>query len=219
LHEGCDECLIGRGFDGEAEENEGEAGEAVRAVRGLFGGEAEEQGKIGDGALLEFAFIESEEMREVATGRPCFGEGMRRNVLQAKIRDGFGEGASEAGCLRDGGEVGELLLDGGGMNNSRGQRFDAEAGNGSKRETAHGLRGKMGGELRESERVNALAARWERTGGKFVGGGSCGGDDEDLGVLWWVGEERGGVLEKGGVGTGMNERARDHRQLYWVAIR
>jgi hypothetical protein len=102
------------------------------------------------------------------------------------------------------------------VNNPRCQGFDAEPRDGSKRETAHGLCGEMRGELRESKCVNALAARRKSAGGEFVGGGSGGGNDQNFGVLRLCGKECGGALEQCGVGPGVNERARGHRQLYWV---
>jgi len=74
----------------------------------------------------------------------------------------------------------------------------------------------VGGELRERERVNALASGWKSAGGKFVGGGSRGRDDQDFRVIGLLGEERGGAVEERCVGAGMKERARDHRQLYCV---
>ncbi len=102
------------------------------------------------------------------------------------------------------------------MNNSRGERFDSEAGDGNERETAHGLGGELGGELRESECVNSLAARSESAGGEFIGGGARGGDDEDFFVLRFFGEKCGSAMEQRGVGAGVKERAKGHRQLYWV---
>ena len=35
-------------------------------------------------------------------------------------------------------------------------------------------------------------------------------------MLGLTGEERSGAMEERGVRVGMNERAGDHRQLYWV---
>jgi hypothetical protein len=87
----------------------------------------------------------------------------------------------------------------GGVNNARAESFDAKAGDGSQRETAHGLSGEMGGELREGECVNALTARWKSASGEFVSGGSRGCDDQDFGVLGLIGEERSGAVEKRGV--------------------
>ena len=89
------------------------------------------------------------------------------------------------------------------MHDARGERFDAETGDGSEREASHGLRGQLGGELRESERVNALAARWESAGGEFMTGGSRGSDHQDFSVLGLIAKERGGALEKCGVGAGV----------------
>jgi hypothetical protein len=74
----------------------------------------------------------------------------------------------------------------------------------------------MGGELRDSECVNALATGWESADNELCRGGSCGGDDEDFRMFGLTGEERCGAAEERGVRAGMNERARDHRQLYWV---
>ena len=102
------------------------------------------------------------------------------------------------------------------MNNARGERFDSEAGDRSERETTHGLGGELGGKLRESERVNALAARWKSADSELIGGGTGGGDDEDFFVLEFFGKECGSAMDQGGVGAGVKERARDHRQLYWV---
>ena len=51
-----------------------------------------------------------------------------------------------------------------------------------------------------------------------MGGGSRGSDHQDFSVLGLIAKERGGALEECGVGAGVKERARDHRQLYWVEI-
>jgi hypothetical protein len=66
--------------------------------------------------------------------------------------------------------------------------------------------------------VNALTAGRKSVSGKLIGGGARGGDDEDLFVVGFFGEECGGAMEERGVGAGVKERARDHRQLYWVEI-
>ena len=212
LHECGEEPFMGGGFDGQAEQQDGEGErEAVVEVSGFgfVSGETEEHRQIGDGALLELLFVEREEMGEVGRGS---------GVLQAQFGDGFGESAGEARCLSDGGEVRQTVRGGGGVNNSRGQRLNAEARDGSQRETAHGLRREMGGELGESEGVDALTARREGVSGQFIGSGSRGGDDKDFSVLGFRGQEPCGVLEQYGVGAGVNERARGHRQLYWVEI-
>ena len=129
--------------------------------------------------------------------------------MQAKFGNRFGEGAGEAGRLSDGSEIGQGIGGCGGVNDARGECFDAEAGDGSKREASHGLRGEMGGELRERECVNALAARRKGMGSEFIRGGSGGSDDEDFGVLGLFGQKGGGALEERGVGAGVNERARE----------
>ena len=202
---------MGRGFDGEAEQNERKAREAVIGCAvGFFGRQAEEHRQIGDRTRRRVP------VRRARGDAPRSPGGV--DILQAEFGDRLRQGASEAGCLSDGSEIGQALRGCGGMNDARGQRFDAEAGDGSERETSHGLRGEVGGELRESECVNALAARRESAGGEFIGGGSRGGDDEDFRVLGFFGEERSGALEQCGVGAGVKERARGHRQLYWVEI-
>jgi hypothetical protein len=99
------------------------------------------------------------------------------------------------------------------MNDPRGERFDAEPGDGCERQAAHRLRGESGRELRDRESVDSLAARWGCVDCQFVGGGSRWCDDEEFGVLRLLGEERGGALEECRVGAGVNDRARDHRQL------
>jgi hypothetical protein len=38
-------------------------------------------------------------------------------------------------------------------------------------------------------------------------------------VLGFFGQECGSAAEECGVGAGLNQRARGHRQLYWVEIR
>ncbi len=138
--------------------------------------------------------------------------------MQAEFGDGLGQGARETGCLSDGSEIGQALRGSGSLNNARGESFNSEAGDRSERETTHGLRGEVGGELRESECVNALAARWKSVGGELIGGGTRGGDDEDFVVLGFFGEKCGSAMEQRGVGAGVKERARGHRQLYWVEI-
>jgi hypothetical protein len=200
---------MGGGFDRESKQNERSFGQAMMAFGSFGGRQAEEHRQVRDRTGGEFLFVERQQMGEVAR----WG-----GTLQTKFGDRLGEGASKAGCLSHGSEVGQTVRRGGGVNNSRGQRLNAEARDGSQRETAHGLRREMGGELGESEGVNALASRWEGVSGQFVGGGSGGGDDEDFGVLRFFGEKSSGVLEEGGVGAGVNERARGHRQLYLVEI-
>jgi hypothetical protein len=59
--------------------------------------------------------------------------------------------------------------------------------------------------------MNALAARWESSGGKLIGGGARGSDDQDFGVRLFFREERGGAFEQRGIGAGVKDRARDHR--------
>ncbi len=137
-------------------------------------GEAKQHRQVRDRTRGELLFVEREKMTEVAR---------RVHILQAKFGDGFRQGAREAGCLSDGGEIGQPLRGDGGVDNARGERFNAEAGDGCERETAHGLGGEVRGELRESERVNALAAGWKSAGGELVCGGSRRRDDEDFGVL------------------------------------
>ena len=104
------------------------------------------------------------------------------------------------------------------MDDACGNRFDAEPGNGGECETSHGLRGEVCGELGESECVNALAARRESVGSQFRRGSSSGSDDEHFGMLGFFSEECGGAVEQCSVGAGVNERARGHKQLYWVEI-
>ncbi len=53
---------MGRGFDGEAEQYERKAREAVIGLGDFFGGQAEEQREVGDGALGELLFVEGQEM-------------------------------------------------------------------------------------------------------------------------------------------------------------
>jgi hypothetical protein len=79
------------------------------------------------------------------------------------------------------------------------------------------LRGELGGKLRESERVNALAAFRKSAGGEFIRGGSRGSDDQDFRMLGFLGQKSRGALEKRGVGAGMQKRAREHTQLYLFA--
>ncbi len=149
-------------------------------------------------------------MREVAG---------RSRVLQTKFGDRFRERAGEARRLSYGSEIGQAFRREGSVNDSRGERFHAESRYGSQRETAHGLRRQICGKLRQRQRVNALATRGKSAGGEFIGGGSRGRDDKDFRVIELFGEERGGPLKEHGVGAGMKECARDHRQLYWVVSR
>jgi hypothetical protein len=139
-------------------------------------------------------------------------------LLQAKFGDRLRQGASESGRLSDGREIGQVFGGNGGVNNARGEGFHAEAGDGSERETSHGLRGKMGGQLRGSERVNALASGGESADDEFICASSRGSNDEDFGVRLFRGQERGGLVQERGVRAGVNERARGHRQLYSVEI-
>lgn len=172
--------LVRRRFDGGAEQNEGQTSEAVIGLSGLFDSEAQEQREIGDGTLLKFGFVELQKMSEVAARRTCLFEGARVDVLQAEFSNGFGEGASEAGRLSDGSEIGQAFGGCGRVYNSCGKCFDAEAGNGSEREAPQSLSSKMRGELGESECVNALASRRKSAGGKFVGSSSSRCDQDNV---------------------------------------
>ncbi len=134
--------------------------------------------------------------------------------MQAKLRDGLRQSASETGCLRHGGEIGKGVRGCGGMDDASGKRFDAEPGDGRKREASHGLSGEVRGKLCERQRVNALAAVRESSDGELVGGGSRWSDDQDFAVSFFRSEERSGAIEQRGVGAGVNQRARDQRQLY-----
>ncbi len=87
------------------------------------------------------------------------------------------------------------------MDDASGQRFDAEARDGRKREASHGLRGEVSGKLRERQSVNALAAIRESSNGQFRGGGSGGRDDQNFAMRFRRGQERGGAIEQRGVGT------------------
>ncbi len=178
----------------------------MTGLRGFFGRETEEQRQVRDRTRGELLFVEREEVSEVAR----WG-----HILQTKFGDRLGEGASEAGGLSDGGKIEQFFRRRGGVNDARGERFNAETGDGSKSEAAHGLSGEIGDELREGECVNALATRWESADSEFICRGSRGGNDEDFSVFGFLGEERGGALDECGVGSGMKERARGHRQLYW----
>ncbi len=117
-------------------------------------------------------------------------------LLQAEFGDRFRQSASEAGCLSDGREIGQVLGGCGSVDDASGECFDAEAGDGRERETAHGLCGEVRGKLRERESVNALATGRKSADGKFVGGGSRGRDDEDFAVRIFRGEEGGGAVEQ-----------------------
>ncbi|HTB18981.1 MAG TPA: hypothetical protein VK708_12745 [Bryobacteraceae bacterium] len=193
LHECGEKALVGGGFNADAEQNEGQMRIAVWGVRGLCG-QAEKQRQIGDGALFDLAVVESEEMREVAR---------RGGILQAKFRDRPGEGAREAGRLGNGGEIRQLIRCCGGVNDARGKGFDTETGDRSERQTAHGLSGKMRGQLRKSECVNALAAGWKSACGQFIRGYAGGGDNQDFRVPGLIREKCGSAVEERSVGAGV----------------
>lgn len=203
---------MSRGFDVKAEEQDRKSSEAMVGFSsfGFLSGQTDEHRQVRNRARGEFLFVQREEIREVAR---------RRRIVQTKFCDRLCQSAREAGRLSDGSEIRQPVRGGGGVDDARGDCFDAEAGDGSDGKASHGLRGELGGELRESECVNALAAGWEGVGDEFRRGGSCGSDDEDFGMLGFFSEECGGAVEKCGVGAGVNERARGHRQLYWVEIR
>ena len=172
------------------------------AVRRFFSGQTKEERKIGYSAFGELLFVEREEIREVAG---------RRYVLQAKFGNCLRQSAREARGLSDGREIGQVVGACGSVDDASGQRFDAEAGDGRQREAAHGLSGKVRGNLRERESVNALAAGRKSSDGELRGGGSRRRDDQDLAVRLFRGQERGGAIEQRGIGAGVNERARGHR--------
>jgi hypothetical protein len=99
------------------------------------------------------------------------------------------------------------------MHYTCGDSFDTQAREGSERELAQGLRGEMGGELRESESVNTLAAGGKRVDGELMCAGSGRRDHQYFRVLRFSGQEGGGVMEERGVRAGVDERTRGHRQL------
>lgn len=198
-------------LNAEAQHHERQSCEAMIGRGRFFGRQAEEQREVGDGSLLQFPFVEREKSGEIAARWAGFREGRRVDVFETKFRQRSSEGARETGCLRDGSEVGQVLGGHGGVHDARSKRFDAEAGNGSERQTTHRLCGKMRRELRESQRVNALAARLERMRGEFACGGAGGGDNEDLAAGGLVSQERGSVAKERGVGARVNERTKGHR--------
>lgn len=177
-------------------------------LRGFFGCKTEEVRKIGYRARGQFFFVQREKMRQVAAGWSYI---RRRHIVQTEFGDRLRQRASKTGCLGDGREIGQVFRGCGGVNDARCQSFDAKAGDGRKREAAHGLSGEVRGKLRERQRVNTLAAGWKSADGEFRGGGSRGRDDDDFAVRVLCGQERGGAIEQRGVGAGVNERARDHR--------
>jgi hypothetical protein len=97
-----------------------------------------------------------------------------------------------------------------GMHDASGDSFNAEAADGCKPSTAHGLRGEAGGELDEGERMDALAAPIERSDGEFVGGGASGSKDQDFGLPGVGGEKGGGALKEFGVRAAPEKRASGH---------
>ncbi len=105
------------------------------------------------------------------------------------------------------------------MNDTGGKRFNAEAGDGREGQASHGLSSEIRGELSQGERVNALATSGKSSNDEFVRRGTRGRDDQRFAVRLLAGEKRRGAIEQCGVGAGMNKRARDHRQLYWVGGR
>ena len=194
---------MGHGFDGQAEQDERQTSETMNARSGLgfLGGETKEQRQVSDRTRGELLLVKREQVSQVAR---------RERILQSKFGKRLGEGAGEAGRLSHRGEIGQGIGGCGGVNDARGECFDAQAGNGSKPEASQGLRGEMGRELRESERVNALAARRKGMGSELIRCGSGGGDHQDFRVLGLFGQEGGSALEKRGVGAGVQERAREH---------
>ncbi len=91
---------MGRGFDGEAQQNEGKTREAVIGLSGFFRRETEEQREVGDGAFGELLLVKREEMPEVAR---------RGRIVQAEFCDRLGQSAGEAGCLSDRSEIGQAI--------------------------------------------------------------------------------------------------------------
>ena len=116
---------MGRGFDGEAEQNQGDLREAMMAMRrrigvgfGFLDGETQNHRQVRDRTRGQFLFVEREKMGDVAE---------RDYVLQAKFGDRFCQGASEARCLSDGGEVWQSVRGNGGVYNVCGESFHAES--------------------------------------------------------------------------------------------
>ena len=81
LHESGEEPLVSCGLDRKAQQNQRKAYQPVIRARSFFDSQAQQQREIGDGALLEFLFVEMEQMRKVAG---------RGGVLEPKFYDRSG---------------------------------------------------------------------------------------------------------------------------------
>jgi hypothetical protein len=79
------------------------------------------------------------------------------------------------------------------MNNTCGDGFHTEAGDGSERETSHGWFGEMAGELIQRKSVDALASGGEGADGELMRGGASGGDKENFGVRVGSKKSRGAI--------------------------
>ena len=167
----------------------------------FLGGEAEEQGQISDGACGQLLFVKGEELREVTAGSASFCERVSGDILQAKFDERPRQGARESGRLSDWREIWQIVRSSCGLDDASGQRLDPEPRDGCEAKTAHKLRSKVRGELGDSQGVKALATGGESMNREFVGGGSCGRNDEDFTVTRLRIEEHGGAIEQSGVGA------------------
>ena len=77
LHQRGQQPLMRRGFDVEAEQNQGKARETMLALFSFLGGQAQQHRQVGDRARGEFLFVEREQMREVARSGSRFGAEVR----------------------------------------------------------------------------------------------------------------------------------------------
>lgn len=182
-------------------------------LRGGFGGEVEQSRQIRQGSLLQFVLVEIHQEREVAAGRAGCGHLFGNDALEAKFENGLRKSAGESGSLRDGGEVAQAFCVLSLVNDSGGERLDAETADGGERTLSHWLRGEIRGQLCERERVDALAAMWKGQKSKFIGGRSGGGDDDNFRLMGMCGKERCRALEQFGIGARAEDRAGSHKQL------
>lgn len=155
----------------------------------------------------------NQQLREVASGGANHGELFGRNTLESKFCNGLRERARKSRSLCDRRKVAQGLRCLRGVYDTSGKRLDAETADGGEGPLSHRLGGEIRCELRESERVDALAALWKSCEQEFVRGGTSWRQDDDFRIARLSGEKGRGALQKFGIGTRPDQRPGVHEPL------
>lgn len=210
--DGGEEAGFGAGGEAEVEEQEGEAEEAMRLMRGGLRGQAIQDREVGERLGVELVFVAGEQAGEIPAGGAGFGDPGGDEAFQAQLAEGGGERAGEAGGVGDGGEVAEGAFGAAGIDGAGGDGFEAQAAEGREAACVDSVCGEGGGEASQGEAVDAEEAAAGGSGGadEIGGGGAGGGEDQTARIGGGGAEMFGGPVQPLVIGEGGDDAAGGH---------